>query len=177
MTKHISETEAKKLYKAWHTPDRVIAHCNAVSHVAVRLARELNKHGYHLDTDIIKGAGLTHDVARTQEDHAQVGYEILKNLGYDDEAEIVKVHMTYPQYNSVDKLNECDMVCIADRVVKENKYVGVDERIDYILNKTDRPEIKEKILKKKAETKKLLDEISLIIDKSLDELFEDDEFV
>ena len=80
--------------------------------------------------------------------------------------------MTYPQYNSVDKLNECDIVCIADRVVKEDTYVGLDERIDYILKKAEgKPDVQKKILKKKEETRILLDEIGEIIGKSLDELF------
>lgn len=172
MSKHISEREVNQLYEKYHTPDKVIAHCRAVSDVAVKLAEELNKHGYSLDLDLIKGTGLAHDVARTEDKHAQVGFEILKALGYDEEAEIVKVHMTYPQYNPLDKLNECDIVCIADRVVKENQYVGLDERIDYILNKAkDSPEVQEKILQKKEETRILLDQIEEKIGKSLDELF------
>lgn len=171
MTKRISEDEIKSLYKEYHTPDKVIAHCRAVSDVAVKLATELDKHGYSLDVSLVRGAGLAHDVARIEDKHDMVGYEILKSLGYDDEAEIVKAHMKYSKYNSVDKLNECDIVCIADRVVKENKYVGLDERIDYILNKApDSPEVRERILKKKEETQKLLDEISKIMGKSFDEL-------
>ena len=172
MTKRISEAEITELYKKWHTPDKVKAHCRAVSQVAAKLAEELNRHGYNLDVDLIRGTGLVHDVARTEDEHALVGYGILKIMGYMDEAEIVRVHMTYPQYNSVDKLNECDIVCIADRVVKEDTYVGLDERIDYILKKAEgKPDVQKKILKKKEETRILLDEIGEIIGKSLDELF------
>lgn len=171
MTKRISDGEIKNLYREYHTPDKVMAHCRAVSEVGVKLATELNKHGYSLDVGLIRGAGLVHDVARIQDSHDIVGYEILKKLGYDDEAEIVRAHMKYPKYNPVDKLNECDIVCIADRVVKEDRYVGLDERIDYILNKApDSPEVRERILKKKEETQKLLDEIAQIIGKGLDEL-------
>ena len=56
---------------------------------------------------------------------------------------------------------------------KENKYVGLDERIEYIINKVPdgNPEIIERILLKKQETKDVLDKIAQIIGKSIDELF------
>lgn len=172
MKKRISDAEINDLYEKWNTPDKVKAHCKAVSEVGVKLAEELNKHGYNLDLSLIKATGLVHDVARTEEKHALVGWEILKSMGYDDEAEIVKVHMTYPEYNTVDNLNECDIVCIADRVVKENRYVGLDERIDYILAKADgKPDVQERILKKKAETKALLEDISKVTGKTMDQIF------
>ena len=50
--------------------------------------------------------------------------------------------------------------------------MGLDERIDYILKKAEgKPDVQKKILKKKEETRILLDEIGEIIGKSLDELF------
>ena len=94
-------------------------------------------------------------------------------MGYEDEANIVKVHMKYPKYNEIDDLNECDIICLADRVVKENKYVGLDERIEYIINKVPEgnPDVIERILLKKKETKEVLDNIAQIIGKTIDELF------
>ena len=81
--------------------------------------------------------------------------------------------MKYPKYNDIENLDECDIICLADRVVKENKYVGLDERIEYIINKVPdgNPEIIERILLKKQETKDVLDKIAQIIGKSIDELF------
>lgn len=175
MTEHISTAEIKKLYDTWHTPSKVIAHCRAVARIGVRLAGELNKHGYSLDLELIRATGLVHDVARTAGKHDLVGFDILKDMGYDEEANIVKVHMSYPEYNPVDKLNECDIVCVADRVVKEDRYVGLDERIEYIISKTDgSPEIRRKILNKKEETAKFLLDISKIIGMTVDELFADE---
>ncbi len=173
MSRYISRKEIEKLYSLWHTPDRVKAHCSAVSAVGVKLAEELNKHGYRLNTELIRSAGLVHDVARTKERHDLVGYDILEKMGYHDEANIVKVHMRYPAFNTVDKLNECDMVCLADRLVKENKYVGLDERIDYIIEKAkDSPEAVKHILEDKKKIRKLIDEIEAVIGTTLDEIFE-----
>ena len=46
MKKRITKDEVNQLYEEWHTPDKVKAHCKVVSDVGVKLAEELNKHGY-----------------------------------------------------------------------------------------------------------------------------------
>ena len=94
-------------------------------------------------------------------------------MGNRDKYEIVKVHMRYPKFNDVERLNECDMVCLADRLVKEDKYVGLDERFDYILEKAkDSQKAVEQILKNKEEIRLLIDRIEKVIGISLDRLFE-----
>ena len=172
--KRITREEVSGLYVKYATPDHVKAHCRAVAETALKLGEALNKHGYSLDLDLIVGAGLAHDVARTSEEHWKVGADALDALGYHDEAEIIRVHMFYSPFNKVEKLNECDMVCLADRLVKEDKYVGLDERIAYILNKApDKPEIVANIMLRKAETEKLLSEIADVIGMTVDSLFLD----
>lgn len=174
--KRISEEEVKKLYVEYKTPEHVKAHCRAVADAAVKLADTLNKHGYSLDLDLIRGAGLAHDVARVSDKHWEIGADALEALGYNDEADIIRVHMFYSPFNPVDKLNECDMVCLADRLVKEDKYVGLDERIEYILKKApDIPAIKANIMARKAETKMLLEDIADVIGQTVDSLFSDKE--
>lgn len=175
MVKRISQKEIEDLYVKWNTPEKVKAHCKAVSDVAVKMAEELNKNGYSLDLSLIKGTGLVHDVARIYDNHDQIGYEILTEMGYEDEAAIVKVHMKYPKYNDIEHLNECDIICLADRVVKENKYVGLDERMEYIINKVpqNHPEIVARILSKKEDTRIILEQIAQIIGKDLDEFLID----
>ncbi|MCI6855785.1 MAG: HD domain-containing protein [Firmicutes bacterium] len=174
--KRISEEEVKKLYMEYSTPNHVKAHCRAVAETAVKLAESLNKHGYSLDLSLIKGAGLAHDVARTSDEHWKIGADALEALGYKDEADIIRVHMFYSPFNPVEKLNECDMVCLADRLVKEDKYVGLDERIEYILKKApDKPEIVANIMARKAETEELLADIADVIGQTVDSLFSDKE--
>lgn len=172
LTKRITKDEIDKLYEEWHTPSHVKAHCRAVSDVAVKLAKELNKHGYKLDVELIRGSGLAHDVARTSENHAELGSRILEKLGYNDEAHIVKVHMTYPQFNDIENINECDLVCLADRLVKEDRYVGLDRRIEYILNKApDSQIVRQHILESKGRTKKFIEEIEKVIGNKVEQLF------
>lgn len=171
MVKRITEEECEALFKKYHTPEHVIGHCRAVSHTAVMIGKKLNEQGFALDIDLIKGAGLAHDVARVRDKHWEVGAEILEDLGYRDEAAIVRVHMTY-DFHAFDKLDETDLVCLGDRLVKENQYVGLNERIDYIIHKAgDVPEKTQRILQKKAETEDFMNHIEETIGQTIDSLF------
>lgn len=171
--KRISEDEIRKLYDEYQTPTHVIAHCRAVAENAEKLGSALNAHGYKLDLELIRSAGLAHDIARTFEDHGGVAADALERLGYSDEASIVRIHMKYSHFNPIEKLDECDLVCLADRLVKEDQYVGLDERIEYILNKAPKkPEIIQNIMERKQETRQLLSEIEQVIGQSVDNLLQ-----
>ena len=174
MNKRISPKECEQLYIEYNTPAHVVRHCKAVCKVALTIAEKMNEKGYGFDLALIEGAALSHDVARVEEDHGSVGAEILEEHGFHDEAEIVKVHMRY-DLNEFEKLNETDMVCLGDRLVKEDKYVGLDERIKYILDKAPQyiPGVREHILMTKDKTRVLLDKIEDYIGQSIDSLFEE----
>lgn len=169
--KHLTEEECSRLLKAYKTPDHVVRHCRAVADAAVKLAEELNKHGCKFDIELIRGAALIHDIMRVEENHWDKGAEIARNLGYIQEADIIKVHMNYNMKKEVKDLEEVDMVCFGDRVVKEDKYVGLEERMQYVMNKvSDSPHAVELIKKKTAETSLLLKKIEDTIGMSIDEL-------
>ena len=172
MKKRISREEVEKLYIEYKTPPHVISHCEAVCYVAVKISEELNKVGHNLDLSLVEGAALAHDVARIYEDHELEGGRILSALGYEDEADIIRIHMTYPTFNSLESLNECDMVCLSDRLVIENRYAGLDERLDYVIKKLPRGRMStESILEHKKQIKGLVRDIENKIGKSLDSLF------
>jgi CTP:molybdopterin cytidylyltransferase MocA len=63
-------------------PAAVVAHSRAVATVAVAFARRLNEHGLCLHEGLLRAAGLLHDIARLQEDHAAAGAARLRELGY-----------------------------------------------------------------------------------------------
>ena len=112
-----------------------------------------------------------HDMARKSDEHWIVASEWCKDHGYFQEAEIIRVHMFYPNFSPIDKVNETDIVCLGDRVVKFDKYVGLDERIEYIINKIPRSESDKKIiLGKKDEAAKFISNIEKITGKSLDQI-------
>ena len=75
-----------------------------------------------------------------------LGAEYLRGLGYDAIADIVEVHMRYPEFNDVEHINETDLVCLGDRVCKFDTYAGVEDRMEYIIDKHGRnPEVEHHI--------------------------------
>ena len=173
MNKRITDDIIEKLYKEFDTPKHVKGHCKGVTDCALKIARALNEHGYNLDLEIIYGAGMTHDMARTMDRHWDVAADRLEELGYYDEAKIVRIHMEPSHYSPVDELMEADMVKLGDRLVKESDYVGIDERFEYILNKAKQAgrNDSERILANKKKMQKLLDDIEEKIGCTIDSLF------
>ena len=174
MKKRLSREEGLKLLKEYGTPEHVIRHCKAVADTAISVGRALNEAGYQLDIDLIQGAAIIHDIARVHDKHWDVGADIARNLGFNDEADIIKVHMFYPEFSPIEKANETDMVCLGDRLVKEDQYVGLDERIDYVINKARKKGAGEdaidNILKKKQEAGQFIKEIEQVTGKTIDDI-------
>ncbi|MEG0829085.1 MAG: HDIG domain-containing protein [Anaerovoracaceae bacterium] len=170
---HPTRDECLKLLKEYNTPIHVINHCKAVAHVAMVMGNELNRNGFKLNLDLIQGAGLLHDIARVEDEHWKIGSKIAESLGYTQEAHIIGVHMTYSPFSSIESINETDLVCLGDRVIKEDAYVGLDERMEYIIQKAKNKGHKDaiaRILEKKKEAEGLIDGIEKTIGMSLDEL-------
>ena len=164
----ITEDKQEELFIKFKTPPHVIAHCNEVARVAVCIAGELNRCGYDLDIDLLKGAASVHDLVRPMEDHDIRGAEILENEGYPAEAGLVRRHMKYREFNSIENLDEQDILCLADRLVKEDRYVGLQERMDYLIAKPIcTPEMAERIRKAQKITQELIDQIEKTIGMSL----------
>ncbi len=174
--KHPTTEECLKLLEEYKTPDRVKGHCRAVADTACCIGRALNQHGHHFNLELINAAGLLHDIARVEDRHWDVGADFAEKIGYHEEANIIRVHMTYSPFNPLPEATETDLVCLADRLVKESKYVGVDERIQYIIDKavnSGHPEAKPRILEKKEELKMFIHDIEKEIGMTVDELMAD----
>ncbi|QIB69389.1 HD domain-containing protein [Aminipila butyrica] len=168
---YLTTEECLDLLEQYHTPPHVIRHCQAVAQAAVLLAEALNEKGSRLDVPLVQSAALIHDIARTEEHHEIKGAEIARNLGYSQIADIIYVHMNYDMKKEVDQLTEVDMVCFGDRVVKEDHYVGLAERMDYVVQKAkNHPGAEERIRSKQAETQVLLSKIEEHLGMTIDEL-------
>ncbi len=171
--KRITPDEVNRLYEEFHTPEHVKKHCAAVAGCAVRIAEALNEHGKKLDIELIRGAGLAHDVARTMNRHWDVMADKLAELGYNDESAIVRTHMNPGEYNSIENITEADLVCLGDRLVIEDKYVGIDRRFDYIIEKAEKygKLNRDEIMQNKTKMQHLLDQIEEVIGCGIDDLF------
>lgn len=171
--KHPTEEECRRLWEQYETPEHIRRHCLAVARTARKIAEELNKHGKNLDLELINAAGLTHDLVRLAEDHEAEGARILRELGYEEEADIIAVHMHYPDFSSIDEVNETDLVCLGDRTVIEDRFVGVDKRYQHIIDKAIRlghPDAEPFILEKKKDVLRFVGEIEALTGKTLEEI-------
>lgn len=171
VTQHPGRKECFALLAANGTPPHVIRHCTAVADVALKLAGALNQVGYQLDPALIQAAALLHDVARVEEQHAKIGAKIAEEQGYLQEAEIIAVHMSYNTDIAQQNWKEVDILCLADRMVKEDQYVGLAVRMQYVLDKfRDKPKIYEELTLRIKNNKKLVQQIEELIGMSMDAL-------
>lgn len=166
-----SQEECFELLSLYGTPPHVIRHCLAVAETALRIAKALNEHGYALDLSLLGSAALLHDIVRVEENHAAKGAEIADNLGYSEVADLIRCHMTYSTEPSQQDITEKDILCLSDRMVKENVYVGVEERMNYILAKfKNDPIATERITHRLDEIRWLSNKIETTVGMSIDEL-------
>ena len=87
--------------------------------------------------------------------------------------------MQYEFTSDAFHLTEADLVSLGDRLTLEDRYVGIDRRMEYIIDKAERNgnfSVRPVILRKKEETKKLLNEIESRIGTGIDELMADVEY-
>lgn len=108
-------------------PENIILHSMKVEEIATLIGEELNKKGYNLDLSLIRSASLLHDIKRNNKNHNIEGAKLLRSLGYDDIANIVETHMSLPK-NTANIIDEKTIVYLADKLVKEDKLVSLEEK-------------------------------------------------
>lgn len=121
------------------TPQEVIDHSRAVAKLAAALACSRNR----IDSDQIKkmntkllySAGLLHDIARSQEKHAQKGAEILESYGWDQLAALTKHHMFYTKEDNDESITELDLLCLADKCFIGSEFVTLAKRKERVMNR------------------------------------------
>lgn len=171
--KHPDRQECLNYLKEYNTPAHVVGHCKAVAETAYRIGKALNENGYDLDLELVLASGLIHDIARVEDEHWNRGAEFMEKLGYQQEADIIRVHMHYTPFSQVKDINETDLVCLGDRLVLEDQYAGLDKRMEYIVRKAEkagRVGAAEAIARKKEETRAFIEGIEAVIGMTIDQL-------
>ena len=105
--------------------DKIKAHCAAVADRALEIAAVLADRGAALDMELIKSAALLHDIARREAAHPAVGALWLRELGYEDIADIIRQHH---DIDGPDKINEAAVVYIADKLTAADRRVSLEAR-------------------------------------------------
>ena len=119
---------AETLLAAAAPGEGVEAHCRAVAAEALRLAKAMP---LPLDRGLLSCASLLHDVARGEADHARLGAAWLRELGYPEAAELVRQHHD-PDGTA---LNEAALLFYADKLIRGERRVPLEERFAASLEK------------------------------------------
>jgi hypothetical protein len=109
--------------------EEVIDHGKIVAKVALALGKAIQQSKSDLNLDLLVAAGLLHDLARNQRDHARVAMQILNNLDYPAVAEIVGVHMDI-RFEDEKTISEKEVVFLADKLVSGTRIVDLKARFD-----------------------------------------------
>ncbi|MFZ7101516.1 MAG: DVU_1551 family NTP transferase [Peptococcaceae bacterium] len=149
--RHIpTQQECRALFSLVKAPERVIRHGRAVAEAGEILARVLNEQGgFTLDLELIRAAGLLHDLAKGSSEHARRGADILAREGFPCVAQIIFQHMDLELTGEDPLLDETAIVYLADKLIKDDTLVGIEARFAQVRSKNkDEPQILEKIEKR-----------------------------
>ncbi len=156
----LTRTLAETLLRAAAPGERVEAHCRAVSAEALRIASALP---FKLDTELLASAALLHDVARQEKNHARQGAAWLRELGYDKAAALVEQHHDF----GGDSVNEAAVLFLADKCVREDERVTLEQRFAYSAARCMSPEAKAAHAERLKAARRLRDEINQICGKTV----------
>ena len=120
-------THCQSFYQLAATPEPVQQHCRAVAEKALALGELLQQRGVLLQLDLLESAALLHDVCRTKKGHAAAGAAFLRYYGLEQVAQLVEVHMDWPQNQPV-TLNEAAVLYLADKLVSGDGQVPLADR-------------------------------------------------
>ncbi|MBQ3405352.1 MAG: HD domain-containing protein [Oscillospiraceae bacterium] len=128
----ISVDICRKLMEDAKLPVHIQKHCLATGVMAGHMAETLTRCGLRLDVELCRSAGSIHDICKLSGiRHAHVGGAYLKELGYDAVADVVYCHNDF-EFTDAPDLDEKCLVCLADKLTKEDQTVTVRERYDRI---------------------------------------------
>jgi len=135
-------TECRALLeKVLRVDERIIRHGREVARLAVELGAQLNRSGGSLDLQLLAAAGLLHDLARHEPDHAPAGARLLQELGFDAVAELVASHMDIA-FSGREPISEAPVLYLADKLVCGERRVPLTERFSPVLERhAGNPEI------------------------------------
>ena len=131
--------------------DHIVVHSMQVCRVATFLAEHLDAAQNRFNHDLIRAAALLHDITKTrsfktEENHALTGGQLLAEQGYSEVSDLVRQHVRLDAYPDPVTLGEAEIINYADKRVLHDRIVGLDKRLDYILEKYGKePELKERI--------------------------------
>ena len=124
---------------------RVVAHCKAVSALAVKFAKACENKGLSVDVNLVKVGALLHDIGRSKThgvDHAIIGMEIAKSLNLPKSiVSIIENHvgggvtvdeakkLGWPVKDYIPTTLEEKLVTYSDKLIEGLKVVSIEKTI------------------------------------------------
>ena len=123
-----NEAEARELLNI-HKPDNplIMGHARAVASVGKAIGKALNRAGRGVNVPLTAAAGMLHDIARGQPDHARKGAEWIAASGFPKVADVVRQHMDLVFEPSAG-VHEAEVVYLADKMVSGSGIVPLQTR-------------------------------------------------
>jgi len=145
-----TEVECRSLLGAvLGVPEPIVRHGEAVARLSVMLGKALNRSGARFDLPLLEAAGLLHDLARTESDHALTGARLLQDQGFGAVANLVASHMDLV-VNESKPVSAAEVLYLADKLVKEDRTVSLEQRFAATMERhADEPTILKRIVSRR----------------------------
>jgi uncharacterized protein len=114
-------------------------HSLQVARIALCLGKNLKPRFPELNLDLVEAGGLLHDIAKTETirnrgNHAQIGEEMVRAMGFDPVARIIAQHVRLEEaYFHSERVDEVVLVHYADKRVRHDEVVELKDRFEYLL--------------------------------------------
>ena len=154
----ISRELCEGLYDEVSLPAHIRAHCLAVGEMAAWMAKRLISAGAFLDMELCRSGGYLHDLLRLEPFHEKAGKKFLEEKGYLALAAVVGAHRGFEQ-EPVTLCSEAVLVCLADKLIMEDRRVSLEERYRKALEKK---EVKKRILRDIEICRRLIKEFEVM---------------
>jgi CTP:molybdopterin cytidylyltransferase MocA/HD superfamily phosphodiesterase len=149
---------------------QIVRHGQKVAEVAVQLAEELNRAGGSLDVPLLAAAGLLHDLARNQPDHAKAGARLLRESGYEAVADLVDSHMDIVLAGE-ETVTAAEVLYLADKLFQGERRVSLAERFSAALERhAHEPAVVGKITGRLKNAKQIQRRLEMVTGLSLEEV-------
>ena len=135
-----SEDECFEIIHKHEMLPNIIAHSIQVKNVSVAIYNHLRRKDL-VNRELLVAAALLHDIAKTRSiknrelRHDLIGGEMLREMGFDDIAEIVENHVVFSDFSHECPLTEKEIVYYADKRVMHDKVVSIDARVEDLVHR------------------------------------------
>jgi putative nucleotidyltransferase with HDIG domain len=107
----------------------IMEHSRMVARISLMFTRELERRGVALNPELVLAVGLLHDIAKGTPDHARVGAERVRRLGFGVVADAIASHRDMDVAFDA-PVTEAEVVYLADKFVRGDRIGTLETRYE-----------------------------------------------